>query len=79
MSRLKVPSNFRSDGRLLNPTDSLRLSGLQDGNSLTAVAQQPKIAATRDAFAAGGVLEQTELSRGAVDAVVVPVPESKIS
>ena len=39
------------DGSLLKPTDSLRLSGLQDGDSLIAVAQQPKIAATRDAFA----------------------------
>ena len=39
------------DGRLLDPTKSLWLSGLQDGDSLTAVAQQPKIAATRRAFA----------------------------
>ena len=39
------------DGRLLDPTNSLQLSGLQDGDSLIAVAQQPKIAATRSAFA----------------------------
>eukprot|EP00435_Cladocopium_sp_Y103_P009833 s1351_g2.t1 len=39
------------DGRLLDPTNSLQLSGLQDGDSLTAVAQQPKIAATSGAFA----------------------------
>ena len=39
------------DGRLLDPTDSIWLSGLQDGDSLTALAQQPKIAATWSAFA----------------------------
>ena len=39
------------DGRLLDPEDSLQASGLQDGDSLTAVAQQPRIAATRSAFA----------------------------
>ena len=46
-----------ADGRLLDPTDSVRRSGLEDGDSLTAVAQQPKIAATGGAFAlwcAGG-------------------------
>ena len=40
-----------ADGCLLDPTESLRLSGLQNGVSLAAVAQQPKIAATRHAFA----------------------------
>ena len=40
-----------ADGRLLDPTDSLSLSGLQDGDCLSAVAQQPKIAANRSAFA----------------------------
>ena len=39
------------DGHIFDPADSLRLSGLQDGDSLTAVAQQPKLAATRFAFA----------------------------
>ena len=39
------------DGRLLDPTYPLPLSGLQDGDSLIAVAQQPKIAATWSAFA----------------------------
>eukprot|EP00435_Cladocopium_sp_Y103_P036316 s62_g9.t1 len=39
------------DGRLLDPTDPLQLSGLQEGDSLTAIAQQPKLAATRRAFA----------------------------
>ena len=39
------------DGRVLDPTDSIWLSGLQDGDSLTALAQQPKIAATWSAFA----------------------------
>ena len=38
------------DGRLLDPAGSLRLSGLQVGDSLTAVAQR-KMSATRDAFA----------------------------
>jgi len=51
------------DGRLLDPTKPLRLSGLQAGDRLIAVAQQPKIAATWRAFAAGGVMEVTELSR----------------
>eukprot|EP00435_Cladocopium_sp_Y103_P050617 s47_g15.t1 len=39
------------DGRILDPANSLQLSGLHDGDSLTAVAQQPKIAATERAFA----------------------------
>eukprot|EP00435_Cladocopium_sp_Y103_P050430 s62_g15.t1 len=39
------------DGRLLDPTEPLRIYGLKDGDSLTAVAQQPKIAATSFAFA----------------------------
>eukprot|EP00435_Cladocopium_sp_Y103_P050433 s362_g15.t1 len=39
------------DGRLLDPANSLQHSGLQDGDSLTAVAQQPKLAAARPAFA----------------------------
>ena len=39
------------DGHLLDPADSLRLSGFQDGDHLTAVAQPPKIAATWFAFA----------------------------
>ena len=39
------------DGRIFDPAESLRLSGLQDGESLTAVAQQPKLAATGHAFA----------------------------
>ena len=38
-------------GRLLDPRESLQLSGLQDGDGIAAVAQQPKIAATRRAFA----------------------------
>eukprot|EP00435_Cladocopium_sp_Y103_P063391 s3_g25.t1 len=41
------------DGRLFDPAESLRLSGLEDGGSLTAVAQQPKLAATWSAFALG--------------------------
>eukprot|EP00435_Cladocopium_sp_Y103_P054863 s86_g18.t1 len=43
------------DGCLLDPTDSLSLSGFQDGDSLAAVALQPTIAATRMAFALGCV------------------------
>ena len=39
-----------ADGNLLNSASSLRLSGLQDGDSLTAVVQRPKIAATWYAF-----------------------------
>ena len=39
------------DGRPLNPSQSLKCAGLQDGDSICAVAQQPKIAATRHAFA----------------------------
>ena len=46
------------DGRLFEPTESLRLAGLHDGDSIAAVAQQPKIAATKHAFAlwSGGVV-----------------------
>ena len=40
-----------ADGRLLDPTETLRFSEFQDGGSLTAIAQQPKIAATWYAFA----------------------------
>ena len=40
-----------SEGRLLDPADPLRLYGLQNGDSLTAVAQQQKLAATGSAFA----------------------------
>ena len=39
------------DGHLLDATESIELSGLQDGDSITAIAQQPKIAATQSAFA----------------------------
>ena len=39
------------DGCLFDPAESLRLSGLKDGDSLTAVSQQPKVAATGRAFA----------------------------
>ena len=39
------------DGPLLDSADSVRLSGLQDGDCLSAVAQLPKIAANRIAFA----------------------------
>ena len=39
------------EGRLLDPRESLQISGLQDGDSIAAVAQQPKIAATGRAFA----------------------------
>ena len=39
-----------SDGRLFDPQDSLQRSELQDGDGLTAVAQQPKVAATWSAF-----------------------------
>ena len=49
-----------SDGRLLNPTEPLQDSGLQSGDSITAVAQQPKVAATDCAMAlwcpGGGVV-----------------------
>ena len=38
-------------GRLLDPTRTIQFAGLKDADSLTAVAQQPKIAATRSAFA----------------------------
>ena len=38
------------DGRLLNPTEPLQVSGLQSGDSVTAVAQQLKVAATSAAM-----------------------------
>eukprot|EP00435_Cladocopium_sp_Y103_P060114 s182_g21.t2 len=40
-----------AEGRLLDKTGFLGLSGLHDGDSLSAVALQPKIAATKHAFA----------------------------
>ena len=40
-----------SDGRLLDPAEALQLSGIQDGDTITAIAQQPKLAATAAAFA----------------------------
>ena len=52
------------DGRLLNPKISLRFCGLQDGNSLTAVAQQPKISATWNAFSLWCVGGSTFLTWG---------------
>ena len=39
------------DAHFLDPTESIELSRLQDGDSITAIAQQPKIAATQSAFA----------------------------
>lgn len=39
------------DGRLLDPTKSLQSAWLKDGDTIAAVAQQPKIAATSSAFA----------------------------
>jgi hypothetical protein len=41
----------RGDGRLLNRWESLQVAGLEDGDCIAAVAQQPKIAATESAFA----------------------------
>ena len=39
------------DGRLFDPIKTLQDSGLQSGESITAVAQQPKVAATDRAMA----------------------------
>ena len=39
------------DGRLLDPAEALQKAGLQGGENIVAVAQQPKIAATKGAFA----------------------------
>ena len=39
------------DGRLLDPTKSLQSAWLKDGDTIAAVAQQPRIAATSSAFA----------------------------
>eukprot|EP00438_Fugacium_kawagutii_P034294 Skav220567 [mRNA] locus=scaffold2140:107392:111050:- [translate_table: standard] len=49
------------DGRLLDdPTESLALAGLQDGDTIAIVVHQPKVTATDDAFAmwceGGGVV-----------------------
>ena len=60
------------DGRLLLPTESLQFSGLHDGNSITAFAQQPKIAGTMFAFALIG------LSHGVKLHTVVTALQSKI-
>ena len=40
-----------AEGRLLDPIEALQFSELQDGGSLAAVAQQPKIASTQSTFA----------------------------
>ena len=40
-----------SAGRKLNPSESLEAAGLQDGDQLTAVVVEPKLAATQTAFA----------------------------
>ena len=40
-----------SDGRKLNPSESLEAAGLQDGDQLTAVVGEAKLAATAYAFA----------------------------
>ena len=40
-----------AEGHLLDPTETLRFSELQDGGSLTAIAQEPKIVSTWNAFA----------------------------
>ena len=39
------------DGCLLDLAEPLQLSGLQDGDTIAAIAQQPKLAATKSAFA----------------------------
>eukprot|EP00438_Fugacium_kawagutii_P013428 Skav230499 [mRNA] locus=scaffold2083:3845:10908:+ [translate_table: standard] len=39
------------DGTLLSPVDSLQHARLQDGDGISAVVQQPKLAATNGAFA----------------------------
>lgn len=38
------------DGRLVDPTQTRQDSGLQSGDSITAVAQQSKVAATHRAM-----------------------------
>jgi hypothetical protein len=40
-----------ADGCLLNPWEPLQAAGLEDGECIAAVAQQPKVAATKSAFA----------------------------
>ena len=39
------------DGCLLDLAEPLQLSGLQDGDTIAAIAQEPKLAATKSAFA----------------------------
>ena len=64
------------NGRPLDQTDCIWLSGLQDGDCLTAFAQQPKIAAARcSAFAlwcVGG-------DRGVIPTMAVTAPEFSTS
>eukprot|EP00435_Cladocopium_sp_Y103_P071831 s53_g38.t1 len=46
-----------SDGRVLNPMESLQSAGVESGSYIAAISQQPKVAATQSAFAlwcAGG-------------------------
>jgi hypothetical protein len=65
------------DGRLLDPTYPLPLSGLQDGDSLIAVASRPKIAATKSAFALW-CLGGDRVVTWAIHTMVVTAPESII-
>ena len=62
------------DRRLLDPANSLRLSELQDRDTLAAVAQQPKIATTGESFTLW-----CDGSDGALQGVRATAPESKIS
>eukprot|EP00438_Fugacium_kawagutii_P004702 Skav217782 [mRNA] locus=scaffold1782:143681:144599:- [translate_table: standard] len=58
-----------ADGRSWNLSESLEAAGIQDGDSLTAIAQVPKLAATDKAFAiwcsGGGVITWGDSECGA--------------
>eukprot|EP00435_Cladocopium_sp_Y103_P025512 s1076_g6.t1 len=63
------------DGRFLDPTESLRASGLQSGDHVTAVAQQVKVSATDGAmvlWSVGGdqVIASGDARRGGCTAAV---------
>ena len=63
---------------MVDPTKSLQSAGRQDGDDLTAVAIEPKLAAT-DLAVASFCCEATGLSHGAIQIVVVTALKSKIS
>ena len=68
-----------AEGRILSHlAETLLAAGLQDGDQLTAIVGQARLAATQNAFALFAV-DATELSPGEMQVGVVTALQSKIS